>query len=324
MLRLTRPRHFVTCESIPTWEHTPNLTSPRTMEIGTCGDPACGYPPGIRTPIHDAGTAAGRMDDGLVSDRNGMPEASGTRTPSPLIMNATATSTTTLINPRNTPVTITMAGACLEGELEIPENAEGVVLFAHGSGSSRHSQRNRYVAKVIREAGIGTLLFDLLTHEEEREDDETGVLRFDIGFLAGRLLAATRWLEQRPECGGMKLGYFGASTGGAAALMAAADAGQHVSAVVSRGGRPDLAEAALDHVKCPTLLIVGGLDDRVIRWNEQAYTELRCIKELKIIPGASHLFEEPGKLEQVAFLAARWFAVHLRSKSTMERSPSDE
>lgn len=201
----------------------------------------------------------------------------------------------------------------LYGELEVPVGALGVVLFAHGSGSSRHSPRNQYVARILREAGIGTLLFDLLTHEEEVEDEDTGVFRFDIKLLAKRLLGATLWLEDQPEARGLKLGYFGSSTGGGAALMAAAALGERIAAVVSRGGRPDLAGDALPNVKSPTLLIVGGLDDVVIQLNQQALFKLHCVKELRIVPGATHLFEERGKLEEVAYTSAEWFGYHMAS-----------
>lgn len=200
----------------------------------------------------------------------------------------------------------------LDGELKVPQGASGIVLFAHGSGSSRHSPRNQYVARVIREAGVGTLLFDLLTREEEDIDTFTRELRFDINLLARRLVAATNWLAAVIKTSHLRPGYFGASTGGGAALVAAAALGEQVGAVVSRGGRPDLAGEALHHVKAPTLLIVGGLDGPVIKMNEDAYAQLRCVKELKIIPGATHLFEEPGKLEEVASLAARWFLNHLQ------------
>lgn len=200
----------------------------------------------------------------------------------------------------------------LDGELKVPQGASGIVLFAHGSGSSRHSPRNQYVARVIREAGVGTLLFDLLTREEEDIDTFTRELRFDINLLARRLVAATNWLAAVVKTSHLRPGYFGASTGGGAALVAAAALGEQVGAVVSRGGRPDLAGEALHHVKAPTLLIVGGLDGPVIKMNEDAYAQLRCVKELKIIPGATHLFEEPGKLEEVASLAARWFLNHLQ------------
>jgi putative phosphoribosyl transferase len=199
----------------------------------------------------------------------------------------------------------------LEGELSIPVNARGIVLFAHGSGSSRHSPRNQFVARTIREAGVGTLLFDLLTQEEEAVDLSTRHLRFDIGLLAERLVDATTWVKRQPDTDELKVGYFGSSTGGGAALVAAAEVGEGIGAVVSRGGRPDLAGDALPKVKCPTLLIVGELDLPVIRMNEEAYTKLRCEKELKIVPGATHLFEEPGALEAVARLAAEWFHRHL-------------
>lgn len=200
----------------------------------------------------------------------------------------------------------------LYGELEVPAGAPGIVLFAHGSGSSRHSPRNKFVARLIREAGFGTLLFDLLTHDEEEEDAVTAALRFDIELLAGRLLGATHWVEKQDDLQGLRIGYFGASTGGAAALMAAASAGRRVAAVVSRGGRPDLAgDEALHAVRCPTLLIVGGLDDIVIELNKRAFGKLSCEKDLRIIPGASHLFEERGTLEQVARITAQWFATHM-------------
>jgi putative phosphoribosyl transferase len=185
----------------------------------------------------------------------------------------------------------------LEGELRVPTGATGLVLFAHGSGSSRHSPRNQYVARVLREAGMGTLLFDLLTREEETADQRTVHLRFDIQLLARRLVDATRWAETQPEIQRLRVGYFGASTGGGAALVAAAALGRSLGAVVSRGGRPDLADEALPLVQSPTLLIVGGQDEQVIRLNQQAYARLRCEKSLEIVPGATHLFQEPGALE---------------------------
>ena len=200
----------------------------------------------------------------------------------------------------------------LGGELGVPDGAAGVVLFAHGSGSSRHSPRNQFVARTIREAGVGTLLFDLLTRDEEEVDARTRHLRFDIGLLARRLLAATEWAAGEAATRDLRVGYFGSSTGGGAALVAAAETGARVGAVVSRGGRPDLAGEALERVSSPTLLVVGGLDDVVIRLNEEAFARLRCEKELKIVPGATHLFEEPGALEEVARLAASWFVRHLR------------
>jgi len=196
----------------------------------------------------------------------------------------------------------------LEGELSIPAGAQGVAIFAHGSGSSRHSPRNQFVARTIRAAGVGTLLFDLLTKDEEAVDSYTAHLRFDIGLLATRLIDATYWIKGELD---LRVGYFGSSTGGGAALVAAAQLGDMVGAVVSRGGRPDLAGDALPRVESPTLLIVGGLDYPVIEMNEAALAHLRCEKELKIVPGATHLFEEPGTLEQVANLAAEWFQQHL-------------
>jgi dienelactone hydrolase len=198
-------------------------------------------------------------------------------------------------------------GVSLEGELAIPEKARGVVIFAHGSGSSRHSPRNQFVARVLRDAGLGTLLFDLLTMEEDRVYET----RFDIDLLSTRLAAATTWFSREARAKGMKIGYFGASTGAAAALIAAARLGSTVGAVVSRGGRPDMAERELSRVTAPTLLIVGGLDDVVIDLNRQAYAQLRCERELVIVPGATHLFEEPGTLEEVARLASEWFVRRL-------------
>ena len=213
-------------------------------------------------------------------------------------------------------VQIPSGEAVLEGELNVPVGAGGIVLFAHGSGSSRHSPRNQFVARTIREAGVGTLLFDLLTREEESVDVYTRHLRFDIGLLARRLVDATNWVKREADLWHLRVGYFGSSTGGGAALVAAAELGESVGAVVSRGGRPDLAGSdALQRVKSPTLLIVGGLDEPVIEMNEEAYAWLRCEKELRIVPGATHLFEEPGALEEVARLAAEWFERHLRPRS---------
>ena len=200
----------------------------------------------------------------------------------------------------------------LEGELKVPHGATGVVLFAHGSGSSRRSLRNQFVARVIREAGVGTLLFDLLTKDEEAIDAFTGELRFNIEFLARRLVDATNWIRSQPTTQHLRIGYFGASTGAAAALIGAVELSNIVAAVVSRGGRPDLARNALAKVKAPTLLIVGGDDDVVIELNENALAKLKCEKELKIVPGATHLFEEPGTLEQVAQLASEWFKKKLQ------------
>jgi pimeloyl-ACP methyl ester carboxylesterase len=211
----------------------------------------------------------------------------------------------------NRAVRIIAGRAALDGELQIPPGARGIVLFAHGSGSSRHSPRNQFVARVIRESGNGTLLFDLLTREEEREDEVTGQLRFDIGLLARRLIEAARWVKALPEAQGLGLGFFGSSTGGGAALVAAAELAGGVDAVVSRGGRPDLAGAALPRVQAPTLLLVGERDEVVIDLNQEAFDQLRCPKELRIIPRATHLFEEPGALEAVAAEAAAWFQRHL-------------
>jgi putative phosphoribosyl transferase len=209
------------------------------------------------------------------------------------------------------PVRVPAGDVMLEGDLSVPAAAHGVVLFAHGSGSSRHSPRNRYVAQALNEAKLATLLLDLLTPDEEAVDRRTGHLRFDIGLLAGRLIHATDWIGRQPQTQQLAVGYFGASTGAAAALMAAVERADVVGAVVSRGGRPDLAGPALPRVRAPTLLIVGGHDDVVIELNEEALDQLRCEKSLVIIPGATHLFEEPGALEEVARLARAWFAGHL-------------
>ncbi|NOT54389.1 MAG: alpha/beta hydrolase [Deltaproteobacteria bacterium] len=196
----------------------------------------------------------------------------------------------------------------LEGELTLPPGASGVVVFAHGSGSSRHSPRNVFVARALQSAGLGTLLFDLLTRAEDT-DYET---RFDIALLTRRLIAATHWLQQQPHTNPLAIGYFGASTGAAAALQAAATLDSAITAVVSRGGRPDLAGAALAQVSAPTLLIVGGEDHVVIDLNRQAYARLQGEKQFVIVPGATHLFEEPGTLEEVARLASQWFVTHLK------------
>jgi putative phosphoribosyl transferase len=208
-------------------------------------------------------------------------------------------------------VMVTSGPVTLRGLLGVPRDARGVVLFAHGSGSGRLSSRNNFVARSMQDAKLATLLIDLLTEDEERADARTGHLRFDIAFLAGRLEAATEWLAQSAETSGLKIGYFGASTGAAAALVAAAEMPDHVHAVVSRGGRPDLAGDRLSKVKAPTLLIVGSRDLPVIPLNEDAYAQLRCEKKLEIVAGASHLFEEPGTLEVVARLASSWFSKHL-------------
>jgi len=205
-------------------------------------------------------------------------------------------------------VRIPTGGVTLEGNLGLPTGASGVVIFAHGSGSGRHSPRNRYVAERLRGSGLGTLLIDLLTEDEEEIDDRTAHLRFDIGLLADRLVGTIDWLERNPQTAKLPVGLFGASTGGGAALVAAAQRPERVAAIVSRGGRPDLAGDYLALVRSPTLLIVGGYDDVVITLNKQALARLGSpVKELVIVPGASHLFEEPGKLEEVARLAADWF-----------------
>src|SRR6184192_1352199 len=204
-------------------------------------------------------------------------------------------------------VRIPAGRATLNGNLSIPENATALVLFVHGSGSSRHSPRNQFVARVLNNSGLATLLFDLLTPEEEAIDARTAELRFNIKLLAERLVHATHWAKRRQQTGDVRIGYFGSSIGGAATLVAAAELAQQVGAVVSRGGRPDLAGVALPKVQAPTLLIVGGEDDIVIELNEEARDHMRCKVKLEIIPGATHLFEEPGALEQVAKLASNWF-----------------
>lgn len=210
-------------------------------------------------------------------------------------------------------IRIPARNAALAGTLSVPAGASGVVLFAHGSGSSRHSSRNVFVARTLQRAGIGTLLFDLLTRDEESVDARTAQHRFDIPLLAERLVDATRWIEGRAEVRTAAVGYFGASTGSAAALVAAAKLVNRISAVVSRGGRPDLADAMLPDVTAATLLIVGGADHGVIELNEHAFERLRGEKRLTIVPNATHLFEEPGALEQVSTLAADWFGRYLRS-----------
>jgi putative phosphoribosyl transferase len=206
-------------------------------------------------------------------------------------------------------VKIPAPGVLLEGQLILPAAADGLVLFAHGSGSSRHSPRNNFVARTLREAGLGTLLMDLLTGTE----DTVYETRFDIDLLTDRLEAATRWLQAEPATSRLRLGYFGSSTGAAAALRAAADLGSAISAVVSRGGRPDLAGPLTGRVQAPTLLIVGGQDVMVLELNRKAYGQLTADKRLTIVPGATHLFEEPGALDDVARLAAAWFTRYLSS-----------
>jgi putative phosphoribosyl transferase len=214
-------------------------------------------------------------------------------------------------NIQEVPVTIPVDDLLLPGDLIIPQGAQGLVVFAHGSGSSRHSTRNQYVARVLHGAGLATLLFDLLTAAEEKAELSTHHLRFDIDLLAGRMVAVTDWLQRQPEAAGMHIGYFGASTGAAAALVAAAQRPAVVHAVVSRGGRPDLAERALPEVTAPTLLIVGGDDTPVIAMNQTALEQLQSTKKLEIIPGAGHLFEEQGTLEEAARLASNWFYHYL-------------
>ena len=207
-------------------------------------------------------------------------------------------------------VQIRAGQAALSGNLHIPDEAAALVLFAHGSGSSRHSPRNQFVARTLNNAGLATLLFDLLTPEEESIDARTAELRFNIGLLAERLVHATKWAKRQEQTRDLRIGYFGSSTGGGAALVAAAAVPADVGAVVSRGGRPDLADKALPKVQAPTLLIVGGNDDVVIELNEQARDRMRCEVKLEIVPRATHLFEEPGALEKVAKLASDWFLLH--------------
>ena len=210
------------------------------------------------------------------------------------------------------PVAVTVGGQAIAGDLAVPERAAGLVVFAHGSGSSRFSPRNRYVADVLDARGLATLLIDLLTEAEERVDDRTGRLRFDIDLLANRLLSIEQWRASIPELRALPMGLFGASTGGGAALVAAATRPSAFRAIVSRGGRPDLAGPALVQVAAPTLLIVGGADGPVIEMNREAMRKMHCEVKLEIVPGATHLFEEPGALERVAQLAAGWFETHLK------------
>src|SRR5947209_19923362 len=205
--------------------------------------------------------------------------------------------------------------AMLDGNLTTVDQTKAFVLFAHGSGSSRHSPRNQFVARTLNHAGLATLLFDLLTPEEESVDLYTREHRFDIGLLAERLVYATKWAKQEKQTQDFDIGYFGSSTGGGAALVAAAELPEKVGAVVSRGGRPDLAGDALPKVRAPTLLIIGGNDDIVIELNEMARDQMRCEVKLEILPGATHLFEEPGALEKVASLASDWFVKHIGAKS---------
>lgn len=207
-------------------------------------------------------------------------------------------------------ITIETSAGKIHGTLAIPDGASGIVIFAHGSGSSRHSPRNREVAAALQGAGFATLLFDLLTAREDTVDQDTREFRFNIPLLGSRLVTVTDWLHEQPETAGLGIGYFGASTGAAAALIAASKRGD-TKAVVSRGGRPDLAGDALGSVTAPTLLVVGGNDDPVIGMNENAKVRLQGVSELVIVPGATHLFEEPGTMEQVIEHALRWFRTHL-------------
>ena len=217
-------------------------------------------------------------------------------------------------------VRIPAGSVMLDGNLHLPPSASGIVLFAHGSGSSRHSPRNRFVAQFLQETGLATLLIDLLTADEEFADRVTRQLCFDIKLLAKRLEDITDWLIQNPETQTLKIGYFGASTGAAAALLAAAEHPEGVSAIVSRGGRPDLADPALSKVRAPTLLLVGGEDGPVIKLNQKALAQLQVEKRLDIIPGATHLFEEPGALEEVASLARQWFEHYLSPAAPPDKS----
>ena len=217
------------------------------------------------------------------------------------------------------PIEVPIGAARLQGDLGLPRAAHGVVVFAHGSGSSRHSPRNQFVARVLERRSLATLLIDLLTPEEERVDVRTAQYRFDIPMLAERLVSIVDWLRVQPDTARLPIGFFGASTGGGAALMAAAARPGEVAAVVSRGGRPDLAGAALPKVAAPTLLIVGGHDEPVIEMNRDAMAQMRCDVALDIVPGATHLFEEPGTLERVAALAADWFDKHLRAAGSPGR-----
>ncbi len=216
-----------------------------------------------------------------------------------------------MINEGVCPVTIPLNNVTLNGDLCLPRGTDGLVVFAHGSGSSRLSPRNRRVAQALRNTGLGTLLFDLLTEDEEAVDNVTAELRFNIRFLSERLVAVTEWLENQAGVCKFPIGYFGASTGAAAALVAAAELPGCIAAVVSRGGRPDLALKRLKEVKAPTLLIVGGADTEVIQLNQKALNRLETAKELVVVPGATHLFEEPGAMDEVERLAAAWFLKYL-------------
>lgn len=218
-------------------------------------------------------------------------------------------------------VEIPQGDVAVQGDLALAGDSRAVVVFAHGSGSSRHSPRNRQVAERLQREGLGTLLLDLLTEQEEAVDVRTGELRFDIGLLADRLVGAVAWLDRQPDLRHLGVGYFGASTGAAAALVAAARQRGRIGAVVSRGGRPDLAGDALAEVRAPTLLIVGGHDEVVVDLNRQASDLMRCERRIEVVPGATHLFEEPGALDQVAALAAGWFAGHLAGVAAAPGDP---
>jgi pimeloyl-ACP methyl ester carboxylesterase len=217
----------------------------------------------------------------------------------------------------DTEVVIPLANCRLNGELSVPAGALGVVLFAHGSGSSRHSPRNQFVARILREHAVGTLLFDLLTPDEEEQDHFTGHLRFDIEFLAQRLLGASHWFQRHWP--GVPIAYFGSSTGGGASLVAEAQSDIPIQAIVSRGGRPDLAGPVLVRVRAPTLLIVGAEDADVVELNREALEKLKCQREMRLVPGATHLFEEPGTLAEVAKIAAEWFELHFKTVSNIQR-----
>lgn len=219
-----------------------------------------------------------------------------------------------------TSVVVSINGQSLPGDLGMPPDPHGIVLFAHGSGSSRHSPRNQYVARTLEQRHLATLLIDLLTPHEEAVDDRTAEYRFDIPMLAGRLVTIVDWLRRSKETASLPIGLFGASTGGGAALIAAADRPREIAAVVSRGGRPDLADAALPKVATPTLLIVGGLDTPVIQMNRDAMKQMRGEVKLEIVPGATHLFEEPGTLERVADLAGNWFTHYLQPAVATRRA----
>jgi pimeloyl-ACP methyl ester carboxylesterase len=222
-------------------------------------------------------------------------------------------------NPRNTAVAVPIDGQSLPGDLNIPANPLGIVLFAHGSGSSRHSPRNQFVARRLEHHRLATLLIDLLTPAEEAIDDRTAEYRFDIPMLAGRLVRIVDWLRQGKDTASLPIGLFGASTGGGAALIAATERPTDIAAVVSRGGRPDLADGALRKVTTPTLLIVGGLDAPVIEMNREAMKQMPGDVKLAIVPGATHLFEEAGTLDRVAELASTWFTQHLRPAVATKR-----